>query len=1135
VRSIFEAWRVSVARTRADWPIVAAAGVVTLLAAILFSAGLIYPSAAAESGLRRALDDAALGSTNIDASLYTAPERAIEMDPNVQAELRDMLAATGGGIIRDWRSSATLALGELPGAVDGDQAIVGYLDGLAEHTTLVSGSWPAARTCISCAKPRTPAEVVLLDATATDLGVRVGDVLQLVAHLSSNPSNVEVRLVGTFALTNPADPIWDQDEQLLTGKRENSQNRTFGPFLTTVEDLVLMSGVDELRLQWRTYPDFDRLRVDDAPRLRARVSNLEERLGVVAGETVQVQTGLGTLLEAAERSLLVSRTSVLLVMAQLAILAAYAIVLTATLLVDHRRIDTAMLRSRGAGPSQIALLALLEGLLLAIPAVLVAPWLAVGVLEIFNVAGPLADVGLRINPRVNTDAYIGAGVAGIVCVALLVLPAALSARRFAAAQGDVSRQETRTFGQRMGLDIALLAVTGIALWQLRLYGAPLTRTVQGSLGLDPLLVAAPAIALIAGGVLALRLLPLAAQVVERAISRGRSLVASMGSRQLARRPLRYTRSALLLMLAMSMGVFALSYGTTWATSQRDQAAYQAGADVRVITGDTGGLPAWALPGAFGSLASVEGYSPVERIDKGVSFPVGGSVDLLAIDAAKATSVTLVRGDETGSPLGSLLEPLLAGRPAPSLTSLPDGTSVLRLVPAIEIATAARFIFDPETFESESVPVDVATLSIFLSVNAVVRDANGLLYRVASGIVPYDGGDAAMVLPLEIPDPGSAGADFTGRHLDGPLELAGLGIDVFLPAEVFTSNARLGVAAAAAAIDPAGPWTDIPLAAGDGWAARLAQGRTTPMAVDGDPTGDATVELDGGDEVGTIFGADRQAPAGALSFIPTSIARFNEPIPVLANRALLDELELFVGDTLTANATGLARSHLISGVVESFPTTDPASPLLLIDEPTLAMLRLQASAPARSPDEWWLAATGEDVDALKTGLTDGSFGTTELVTVNDRARSLSTDPVALGIIGALTLGFVATGLFAVVGLTVSTAVSARQRRTEFALLRALGLSGRQLAASLWLENGSLVVVSLAAGTGLGLLIGWLVLPFVTVTQQATAPMPPVIVHVPWDRIAILDLASAVALGVSVVIIGGVLRRIGVGSVLRMGED
>ena len=103
------------------------------------------------------------------------------------------------------------------------------------------------------------------------------------------------------------------------------------------------------------------------------------------------------------------------------------------------------------------------------------------------------------------------------------------------------------------------------------------------------------------------------------------------------------------------------------------------------------------------------------------------------------------------------------------------------------------------------------------------------------------------------------------------------------------------------------------------------------------------------------------------------------------------------------------------------------------------------------------------------------------------------------------------------------------------MRALGLSGRQLSGWLWLENGSLVLVSLLFGTGLGLLMGWIVLPFVTVTQRATAPVPPVIVEMPWDRILLLDVASALALGVAVVAIGSVLRRLGVGSVLRMGED
>jgi ABC-type antimicrobial peptide transport system permease subunit len=169
------------------------------------------------------------------------------------------------------------------------------------------------------------------------------------------------------------------------------------------------------------------------------------------------------------------------------------------------------------------------------------------------------------------------------------------------------------------------------------------------------------------------------------------------------------------------------------------------------------------------------------------------------------------------------------------------------------------------------------------------------------------------------------------------------------------------------------------------------------------------------------------------------------------------------------------------------------------------------------------------------LRDGPYVHGEVVSRDGRAQALSADPVALGIIGALSLGFVVAGLFAVIGLTVSASVSARQRRTEFALLRALGLSSGQLSGWLWLENAGVVIVSLAAGAGLGLLIGWVVLPFVTVTQDASAPFPPPIVQLPWASIAALVAVSTLALGVTVVVLAAVLRRIGIGSVLRMGED
>ena len=161
----------------------------------------------------------------------------------------------------------------------------------------------------------------------------------------------------------------------------------------------------------------------------------------------------------------------LLLIIQLAVLAAYAIVLTANLLVEHRRVHTALLQSRGAGTAQIAGLALTEGLVLAIPAALLGPWLAVGALSLLNVAGPLSSIELGIVPMVSSDAYLAAGAAALGCVVLLVLPAPTAARSFMDEQTGISRQETRTLGQRIGIDLALLAVTIIALWQLRLYGS----------------------------------------------------------------------------------------------------------------------------------------------------------------------------------------------------------------------------------------------------------------------------------------------------------------------------------------------------------------------------------------------------------------------------------------------------------------------------------------------------------------------------------------------------------------------------------------------------------------------------------------------------------------------------------------
>lgn len=1132
--SLIETLRVSLRRARADWPMVAAAWLVTLIAAALVAAGPIYWSAASLAGLERTLADAAPADRSVTVQLYAPPSLVASVGDRVSADL-DALPTAGGSVVRDIRGTSTLAIAPRPDVRAGDVAQLGFLDDLAEHAVLAAGTWPADGPTAA----GQPVDVALAEPAARELGLSVGDELSLVTQVG-DARTIRVRLVGIFAVADPADAYWHRDAQLTSGVVPGQGFRTLGPFLTSPGALLAIPLVS-LNASWHAAPDVARLTVDDVSPLIGTLDALPGRLEADIGQAPTLTTGLPAMLAATQRSLLVSGTNLALLVVQLAVLAGYAVVLVALLLVDHRRTTTSLLLSRGSGPSRIALLALVEGLVVVVPAVVVGPWLALAAVHVLDVAGPLASIGLAIAPHVTAQSYAAAVVIGAVCIALLALPAVLSTRAFAAEQRGLSRQETRPFAQRVGLDVAILAVAGIGLWQLRLYGAPLSRTVRGDIGLDPLLVAAPAISILAGGVLALRVIPMAAPAVERAVSRRRGLVGSLGSRELARRPTRYTRSVLLLMIAISIGVFAVTYGSTWSESQRDQAAYQAGADVRVVPASGGsGLPAFALPAAYAGVDGVRRATPVERLESGVSL-AGGSADLLAVDAGTAAEVTHLRPDLAAAPLADLMATLRAGRPDAGLVSLPVGTAYLRITPRLRLVTINQFDIGPINAGSQPKPLDPALLpQITASVSATIRDARGLLYSADSSSVPIAGTSPSIILglaPVARPATGAAPAGSGGATaalgFAGPIELAGLGVDLWLPDFTVLNDGYLGVDAVAAAPSPDGPWTDVPLSP-DTWQARIAQGSGVPTGLSGAAVVGTTAHIADAKARRIVLGNGTRIQAAGLAFVPAAV-QTGQTVPAIVNRAFLAATAAAPGDTIPATLDGADAKLAVAGVVETFPTTDPDTPLAIVDEPTLGLLRLVGTGQTRSPSEWWLQAAPGRSAAVAAALRQRPFEGTDVVTAADLAVSLSTDPVAIGTIGALALGFVATAVLAVLGLVVSIAVSARERRTEFALLRALGLSGRQLAGWLWLESGSLVLVSLVAGTGLGLLVGWLVLPFVTVTQAALAPVPPVIIDVPWDRVLELDLASALALAVTLLAVARLMGRLGLGSVLRMGED
>jgi hypothetical protein len=1143
VQSILAAWRVSLHRTRADWPVVAAAGLIALLAATLLAAGPIYSSAVSVAGLHRQLESAPVADAAIDVVARVGPADVRAADTAVRGALAETVAPSGIDVVALGSSETFTLPGQDADAIR-DLATIGFLEGVEEHAGLVDGAWPTTHAAGE------PVEVAIVEPAAGALGVRVGDRLPLQSRVGEERI-LEVVVSGIYRPNDPTERFWFGDPSLTEGLVESEQYRTFGPLLATPEAFLAASGEQRARLAWHAFPRIADIDIEGVDRLAGRIGRLPAFIDqVLPGSFASVETGLPAILEDADRSLLVSRTGVLLLMAQLAILAGYAIALTADLIVDHRRLDTALMRSRGAGPFQVGALAFAEAILVVLPAAILGPWLAAAALRLFNVAGPLAGVGLTIQPVVGADAYIAAGAAALGCAALLVLPAVFAARSYAAERAGRARQETRPLGQRLGLDIALVVLTAVGLWQLRLYGAPLTQTVQGQLGVDPLLVAAPAIGLLAGSVVALRLLPLLAAAAERVTARGKRLVGSLGSRQLARRPLRYTRAALLLMLAMSMGVFAVSYTTTWTQSQSDQADFRVGADLRVVpVRGPGGLPPSTLDTAFAAVDGVGATTPVERHSVRVTT-TAGTGELLALDPDAAPSLVSLRADQTATDLATLFQPLADDRPEVTLLPLPDGTERLRLSTTVRVDALAAAVPNPETGEPELQPVDLSELdAATLAAMVTLRDGRGQIFRFLSNTVPLANGsqdlDVALVPTAER---ARAAVEAAGATLEYPLDVAGLELVVSLPAVTQATAGEVAIDAVATSASRDGDdWQPVDTTTAGTWQLGWSQGTGAQLALvppeladglgmtfGGGPADGGTE--DGGQGFSSMPGVDRFGRGITVSFLPTSVLGLGDVvIPTVVNHPFLEATGAAVGDELTVPIDGEPRRLVVSGVLESFPSTDPLQPAAVVDAATLSLLRFHTNRGAGFPVEWWL-----DVDdaALAGILAERGDGPLRGATVLSRAETferLSADPLALAMIGALSLGFVVAALFAVIGLVVSAAVSVRQRRTEFALLRALGLSPDQLSGWLWLENGSLVLVSLVCGTLLGLLIGWVVLPFVTVTQQAAVPFPPVVVEVPWAAIALLELASALALVATLFVLTRVMRRSGLGSVLRMGED
>ena len=989
---------------------------------------------------------------------------------------------------------------------------------------------------------------------AEDLGVGVGDTLAAVPYWSDTSPFIHVVIAGTFTRDAPEDEFWYLDDKIFQAATARSFETL--PFYLTERTYYEALG-DTFRqmdsvFSWLLMVDTGRLDAGNATFARRSITAMEDRLSTNLFSYRQI-TELDEALFRYDVRLFFSKLPMFVILILISVVILYYVVTLSSLVVEQQRGEIVLLKSRGSSAAQVLSVYVLEGITIAALAVAVAPPLAAGVISLLGVTPAFSDLsgGQLLSVSLSPGAYMMSALGGLLSFAALMVPAVQASRMSVTTfRHQSARPYTQPFYQRYYLDVLLLIVGALLLRQLSQQGSVVAVGVFGEVATDQLLLAVPAVVLVASALVLLRLFPLFMRASSALLSSFLSAGLVLGIWQMARNPTHYARLSLMLILMAGLGIFAASFGGTLQRSFTERALYSTGTDVRLVG---------ALLNTRGESAPMrESYEDLPAVEEvGLAFRGFGS-DLSKL-LAESYTMFAVEGEEI-SRMGWFRDDFSETSMDSLLASLPSET----LPVGIELpadAVSVGVIAKPDR------PHPSVALALRM------RDANGRYFTYPMGRL--ENGEWG-IWNVELGRRDSAftihNSQFARLEPARPLTLVSL--------TVFETNGRNRLRAGSISID------EIFAVRGVSEEERgergLGGGGLTPHSSLLTP--DNVVVLESFESVSewTTLGAVPESqsdvlklgereeergerglggggltphsslltPNGTASFIwvegrpLVSRGIFHgpplEPIPVLATSRFLRVNDHRVGEVIEVSAQGHRIDVVISDVIEFFPTLETFRRSYLVADldSVSAYANLEATGGELRPNEVWLTTNGSESERarLMSLLDDGEpFPTRE---IHDRVQALAdstVDPlVEAGWRALLFVAFAAVLVLSGLGFLVHAYVSFKSREIQFALMRTVGFSMSQLSTLVLLEQVLVIGAGLALGTWMGGRLGATMMPFLGHDDSGTRVLPPFVVDVNWGTLAITYVAMGLLFAV---IIAGVIilvRRISLQRILRLGE-
>ncbi|WP_338248373.1 FtsX-like permease family protein [Dictyobacter halimunensis] len=293
------------------------------------------------------------------------------------------------------------------------------------------------------------------------------------------------------------------------------------------------------------------------------------------------------------------------------------------------------------------------------------------------------------------------------------------------------------------------------------------------------------------------------------------------------------------------------------------------------------------------------------------------------------------------------------------------------------------------------------------------------------------------------------------------------------------------------------------------------------------------------------------------------------VPVIIDRNTANALLLHNNSDLTVRINGLNVSDMtcvVVGIVPHIPTINDRIAVggkgsiipggVLMDYTTYTTIYNNKLHKANKsiviPDvpainHVWLHTKSDDASliSVRTALKQPQYG---LQNMQDRWQilaSLNTDPLYLILTGLMIVGTITALLLALVGDLLASWLSARMRLTNFAILRAIGTTPREVASMLTWEQAIVYSIGLLLGVGFGLVLANTMIPALSFTDlnstlanndqlyslQSAFPtriiFPSTLI---WALVALIGLYA-----IALITMVSVVSRPTLGQALRLNED